>query len=78
MFSKKLFIIHPNKSEKWSKNLKKNDIIEITITDVSNDSNGVGRYENMAIFIPNAVTDDRLKVRVVKVLKNYAFGIRNH
>lgn len=54
--------------------LKKNDLIDMTITDLSSEGNGVGRYEGLAVFVPLAAVGDRLKVRIVKVLKNYCFG----
>ena len=55
--------------------IKKNDIIKLKIEDISNDGNGVGRYENMAIFIPYTSIGDELSVKIVKVAKTYAFGI---
>lgn len=55
--------------------LTKNDIIPLTITALSNDGNGVGRYEGMAVFVPFTCVGDALRVRVVKVCKTHAFGI---
>lgn len=54
--------------------LKKNDLIDIIISDLSSEGNGVGKYEGIAVFVPMAAVGDRLKVRIVKVLKNYCFG----
>ncbi|MEG1971507.1 MAG: TRAM domain-containing protein, partial [Oscillospiraceae bacterium] len=55
--------------------MRKNDIVTMDIIDVSNDGNGIGRYENLVVFVPFSVTGDVLSVRIVKVLKSYAFGI---
>ncbi|WMJ83219.1 23S rRNA (uracil(1939)-C(5))-methyltransferase RlmD [Oscillospiraceae bacterium LTW-04] len=55
--------------------LKKNAIIPLEITDITNEGNGVGRADGMAVFVPFTVVGDKLKVRVVKVLSHYAFGI---
>ncbi|NCC07996.1 MAG: 23S rRNA (uracil(1939)-C(5))-methyltransferase RlmD [Clostridia bacterium] len=55
--------------------LIKNDIIDLEITSLSNDGNGVGRSGGMAVFVPFTAVGDVLKVRVVKVCKSYAFGI---
>ena len=55
--------------------LKKNAIIPLEITQISNEGNGVGRADGMAVFVPFSAVGDKLKVRVVKVLSHYAFGI---
>lgn len=54
--------------------LKKNDIIELEITGYTAEGSGVGRYENIAIFVPLAAAGDRLRVRILKTAKTYAFG----
>lgn len=58
--------------------VKKNDCIPLTIQSLSNDGNGVGRYENQAIFVPATVPGDEAQVRIVKDCKSYAFGILEH
>lgn len=55
--------------------LKKNDEITLEITDISSLGSGVGRYENMAVFVDGAVTGDKLSVHIIKVKSNYAVGI---
>ena len=55
--------------------MKKNQVVELTITGISQDGSGVGRHEGMVIFIPMAAVGDRLRVKVVKALKSHAFGI---
>ena len=55
--------------------MEKNQIITLTINDVMSDGNGVGRYEDTAVFVPFSVTGDVLEVKIVKVLKRYCFGI---
>ena len=55
--------------------LQKNDLISLTITDITNEASGVGRHEGIAVFVPGTAVGDQLKVRIVKVLKNYAYGI---
>jgi len=57
--------------------LKKNEICEITITGVTNEGNGVGRYENMAVFVPFTAVGDIIECKIVKVKKSYAYGIVN-
>ncbi|SDN30257.1 23S rRNA (uracil1939-C5)-methyltransferase [Acetanaerobacterium elongatum] len=55
--------------------LKKNDIIPLEITDITNEGNGVGRADGLAVFVPMTVVGDILRVHITKVLKSYAYGI---
>ncbi len=55
-------------------NLNKNDIIDLSIESISSDGSGIGKYNNMVIFVPNSVIGDKLKIKILKVKKNYAFG----
>lgn len=55
--------------------MKKNDIIELAIGDVTLDGSGVGRYEGMAVFVPGTAAGDVIRCRIVKVLKNMTYGI---
>ncbi len=54
--------------------MKKNDELTLNITGMSAEGNGVGKADGMAIFVPNCAIGDVLRVRIVKVLKNYCFG----
>ena len=54
--------------------MKKNDIIEITVTDVSVDGSGIGKYNGMAVFVPLTAIGDVIRAKVLKVKKNYAFA----
>ena len=60
--------------------IKKNDIIEVNITDVSFAGLGVASYsdgelENFIIFIHNAIPGDKILCRIVKTEKKFAYGI---
>lgn len=55
--------------------LRKNDIIELEITDITNDGNGVGRYDGIAVFVPLTAAGDKIRARIVKALPRYCFGI---
>ena len=54
--------------------MRKNEIAAIEITGYTAEGNGVGRLDGMAVFVPGAAVGDTLQVRIVKTLKNYAFG----
>lgn len=54
--------------------MKKNDEFIIDITDVTNEGSGVGKCDGMAVFVPLTAVGDKVKVKALKVKKNYAFG----
>ena len=58
--------------------MKKNDIISVEIGGMSAEGRGVGRVDNMAIFIPQTAIGDVLEARVLKVKSKYAFGKTEH
>ena len=55
--------------------MTKNETIPLSITSLSSDGNGVGRYNGIPVFVPFTAPGDEALVQVVKVQKNYAFGI---
>ncbi|MBE9200899.1 MULTISPECIES: 23S rRNA (uracil(1939)-C(5))-methyltransferase RlmD [unclassified Nodularia (in: cyanobacteria)] len=50
------------------------ELIEITIADLSNTGEGVGRFEEQVVFVPDTVPGDRAIVRLVYVKPTYAHG----
>ena len=55
--------------------LKKNEVYRSEITDLTSEGSGVCHINGIAVFVPNTAIGDVLDVKVVKVLKNYSFGI---
>lgn len=55
--------------------LSKNQIIPLEIQALTNEGNGVGRHQSMAVFVPMTAPGDRAQVRIVKVLSSYCYGI---
>jgi len=49
-------------------------LIEVTITDLSDSGDGVGRLGSQVVFVPNTVTGDQVLVRLLQVKPNYAKG----
>lgn len=54
--------------------MKKNDIYELFIEDMSAEGSGIGKIDNMAVFVPLTAVGDRIKVRILKVKSKYAYG----
>lgn len=55
--------------------MQKNEVIDLAIEDITHEGNGIGRHKGLAVFVPASAPGDILRVRLVKVLKNHAFGI---
>ncbi|HEY9639594.1 MAG TPA: 23S rRNA (uracil(1939)-C(5))-methyltransferase RlmD [Coleofasciculaceae cyanobacterium] len=49
-------------------------LLEVTIADLSNTGDGVGRWEGRVIFVPDTVPGDRILVRLVRVKPQFAYG----
>lgn len=56
--------------------LEKNQVISLEITGLTNEGNGAGHFgpNRFAVFVPDTAPGDRAQVRLVKVLKSYAYG----
>lgn len=56
--------------------MKKNDIVKLEITGITSEGNGVGRADNgIAVFVPFTAVGDIINTRIVKVNKNFCYGI---
>ena len=55
--------------------LKKNDIVRLEIAGITNEGNGFCRAEGIAVFVPMTARGDVIDCRIVKVMKNYCYGI---
>ncbi|MGK7919610.1 MAG: 23S rRNA (uracil(1939)-C(5))-methyltransferase RlmD [Trichodesmium sp.] len=49
-------------------------LVEIIITDLTDNGDGVGRYEQKVVFVPDTVPGDRLLARLTLVKSKYAYG----
>ena len=54
--------------------LIKNQIYETTVTDYTSEGQGVARIEGCAVFIPNAIAGEKVRVRIEKAQKTWAAG----
>lgn len=55
--------------------LSKNEIVHLEIIGMTNEGNGVGRYDGIAVFVPMTAVGDVIDCRIVKVHKNFCYGI---
>jgi len=54
--------------------LIKNQIYETTVTDYTAEGQGVAHVEGCAVFIPNAIAGEKIRVRIEKAQKTWAAG----
>lgn len=57
-------------AQRW----QQGELVDITITDLTDSGDGVGRYGQRVVFVPDTVTGDRVQVRLVQVKPQYAQG----
>ena len=54
--------------------LKEGPIYDLEITDLSRDGDGIAKYGDYTIYVPGARKGQRVKVKIIKIKKNIAFG----
>lgn len=54
--------------------VKKNEIYNITISDLGTQGEGIGKIDGYAMFIKNTLPGETVKTLVVKANKNYGYG----
>ena len=54
--------------------LKKNDIVTVTIQDFGTDGEGIGKCEGITLFVKDAVVGDTVQARITKTKKTYAYA----
>lgn len=54
--------------------LNKNDDILLTVTDLTSQGSGLGRYKDMAVFVEGTAPGDEIEAHIIKVKSNYAIG----
>ena len=53
--------------------LKKNDIVEVEIVDLTHEGAGVAKVDGLVFFVENALPSEKILMRVLKVNKKYWF-----
>jgi len=53
---------------------EKNDIVTLTINDISANGEGIGKIDGYTLFVKDAVVGDTIEAKIIKVKKNYGYG----
>lgn len=54
--------------------MKKDEIYQIVIEDMSHSGEGIGKVNGFPLFVKDAIIGDRVEVKIMKAKKNYAFA----
>ncbi|MDD2481870.1 MAG: 23S rRNA (uracil(1939)-C(5))-methyltransferase RlmD [Lutispora sp.] len=54
--------------------VEKNRIYIINITGQTHEGMGVGKIEGYTVFVEGAISGEKVRIKIVKVLKNYSYG----
>lgn len=54
--------------------VEKNEHYTIDIIDIGVNGEGIGKIDNFTLFVPGAVTQDKVEVKILKVKKNFAYA----
>jgi 23S rRNA (uracil1939-C5)-methyltransferase len=63
-------IAQPDTTPRW----QQGDLVKLTITDLSNSGDGVGRVGGRVVFVPDTAVGDRLIARLVRVKPQFSQG----
>lgn len=53
---------------------KKNDYVTVTIDDIGNDGEGIGKVDGFTLFVKDAVIGDSIEAKIIKSKKHYAYA----
>ena len=54
--------------------MKKNDVLTIRIEDMGVDGEGIGKVDNIPLFVKDALIGDVVSVKIMKMKKNYGYA----
>ncbi len=54
--------------------MNKNDIFQIKIEDMTDNGEGIGRFNGYTLFVKDTVIGDEIEGKVIKAKKNYGYG----
>lgn len=55
--------------------LKKNDIVEVEVVDLTHEGQGVAKIDGFVFFVDNALPGENISMRILKLKKNIGIEI---
>ena len=68
------FLLNSSVGDAAQDSWQQGQLVEVAIVDLSDNGDGVGRFEGRVVFVPDTVPGDRALVRLVRVKPQYAQG----
>ena len=53
---------------------RKNEIVQVTIEDMTGEGEGIGHFDGYTLFVKDAVIGDEIRARITKAKKNYGYA----
>ncbi len=60
--------------EDFEGSMKKDDMVQLTIEDISAEGFGIGRAEDMVLFVKDTIPGDEIEAKVMKLKKTYGYA----
>ena len=54
--------------------MQKNDLVTVTIEDISVGGEGIGKVDGYTLFIKDAIIGDEVEAKIMKAQKNYGYA----
>ena len=54
--------------------MQQGNLVELEITDLSSQGDGIGHLGGMVVFVPDTVPGDRTRVRIIRCKRQYAYA----
>ena len=61
--------------EDFEGSMKKDDMVQLTIEDISAEGFGIGRAEDMVLFVKDTIPGDEIEAKVMKLKKTYGLSL---
>lgn len=62
------------KMKAYTQPVKVDDIVTVTVENIGQKKDGISRYQNFVIIVPDGQVDKTYKVKITKVFEKFAFS----
>ncbi|WP_292376757.1 TRAM domain-containing protein [Methanosarcina sp. UBA411] len=62
------------RDESSSVPVEEGEVYDVTIQDVARQGDGIARIEGFVIFVPGTKVDDKVRIKIERVLPKYGFA----
>ncbi|AKB45729.1 translation initiation factor IF-2 subunit beta [Methanosarcina vacuolata Z-761] len=62
------------RDESSSVPVEEGEVYDVTIQDIARQGDGIARIEGFVIFVPGTKVDDKVRIKIERVLPKYGFA----